>query len=283
MEYQEDYLKRLQACGMQASDYSFVNLWGWAKEYGLEWAWTDAIVWIRQTMPKSLYWAPICQWDAINWQHLLSSKPYHFVRIPEQLLSIWKNQLGNQIVSKSERGQWDYLYSINELATLKGNRFHKKKNLVNQFKKNYHYTYVNLGKQYIDEVIAMQEDWCNWRDCESFYTLASENRSISRVLKYWDKLKNITGGVLLVDHLIVAYTVAELFNQQSVIIHFEKGCPSYKGIYQAINQLFIQTLTNDYQIVNREQDVNDDGLRKAKLSYHPVSYVKKYQVKFNQS
>jgi hypothetical protein len=38
MEKQRLYLGRLQESRIQASDYSFINLWGWAEEYGLLWA-----------------------------------------------------------------------------------------------------------------------------------------------------------------------------------------------------------------------------------------------------
>jgi hypothetical protein len=63
-----------------------------------------------------------------------------------------------------------------------------------------------------------------------------------------------------------------------MVIHFEKGCPDYKGSYQAINKLFLENDDSTCEMVNREQDLGDEGLRKAKLSYHPVGYVKKYEV-----
>ncbi|MCK7509649.1 MAG: hypothetical protein MZV70_40135 [Desulfobacterales bacterium] len=34
-----------------ASDYSFLNIWAWAEEYGLQWAWDGKLVWIKQTRP----------------------------------------------------------------------------------------------------------------------------------------------------------------------------------------------------------------------------------------
>jgi len=62
-------------------------------------------------------------------------------RVPELLANSLKTSLGGAIKVKETRGHWDYLYRLNDLATLPGNRFHKKKNLVNQFKKKYEVIY----------------------------------------------------------------------------------------------------------------------------------------------
>jgi hypothetical protein len=82
----------------------------------------------------------------------------------------------------------------------------------------------------------------------------------------------------MVEDIIVAYTIAEPLDEETVVIHFEKGCPAHKGIYQAINQMFLESLEGRFRLVNREQDLGDPGLRKAKLSYHPVAYNKKFYV-----
>jgi hypothetical protein len=76
----------------------------------------------------------------------------------------------------------------------------------------------------------------------------------------------------------VAYTVAEALTDETVVIHFEKGDTQYKGIYQAINQMFLAHSAGNFLLVNREQDLNDPGLRKAKLSYQPVKFLQKYRV-----
>ena len=130
----------------------------------------------------------------------------------------------------------------------------------------------------IDAAMAMQDDWCSWRDCESSTILSAENRSVHKVLKHWDDLQGLTGGVIQVDDLIVAYTIAERLSPDTIVIHYEKGCPDYKGVYQAINQMFLAHLNGQYQWVNREQDLGEEGLRKAKLSYNPVEFLKKYRV-----
>jgi len=91
-------------------------------------------------------------------------------------------------------------------------------------------------------------------------------------------LTGLTGGALLVDDQMVAYTIAETLPDETLLIHFEKGNPDYKGVYQAINQMFLSRAEHPASIVNREQDLGDVGLRRAKLSYHPVDFLKKYRV-----
>jgi hypothetical protein len=196
------------------------------------------------------------------------------------LADMWRDRLPQQLTIEDERGNWDYLYSVRDLIELQGNRYHKKKNLVNQFSRNYTFTYLPFGADLVEQAMAMQTDWCTWRDCESSDILTSENRAIFRILKEWRKLAGLFGGALMVDGSMVAYTLAEALTCDTVLIHFEKGDTQYKGIYQAINQQFLANSAGDYTLVNREQDLNDEGLRKAKLSYHPIAYLEKYRVTF---
>ena len=64
---QNEYLRYFARSPQKASDYSFINLWGWADVYGLQWAWTDNLVWIRQTEPEAAYWAPVGDWQGVAW------------------------------------------------------------------------------------------------------------------------------------------------------------------------------------------------------------------------
>lgn len=278
---QKDYLKRYEQSNVPVSDYTFVNLWGWAQEYDLEWAWSDNLTWIRQTKPETCYWAPMGNWQNVEWQ--TSLKPFaqdhsRFIRIPESLAKIWQKQLPFSVNIEETRGQWDYLYDAKELIQLKGNRFHKKKNLVNQFKRKYDYTYLPFDEGMIERALTLQADWCTWKDCEANETLAMENRVIEKVLRHGLNFKQLIGGALFVGDELVSYTIAEVVFNRHIVIHFEKGNPAVKGSYQAINQMFLKNNSQDYLRVNREQDLDDPGLRKAKLSYNPIDFIKKNSV-----
>jgi hypothetical protein len=281
IDRQTEYLEFFRVCPQKTSDYSFMNLWGWAGEYGLQWAWADDLVWIKQTRPAARFWAPIGPWFDVNWNTCI--KNYFgngdvFHRIPEKLIQLWQQAIDQSIAVEEERDQWDYLYDFSELVNLKGNRFHKKKNLLNQFKKKYGYQYVPFGKELIDRALAMQQNWCTWRDCESSDSLSAENRVIEKILRHWGELIGVYGGAILVDDSLIAYTIAENLSDDAIVIHFEKGSSEYRGVYQAINQIFLESLEPGIQWVNREQDLGDEGLRKAKVSYHPVDFIKKYKV-----
>jgi len=284
-DHQDRYLNRLASCPVKTSDYSFMNLWGWAQEYGLLWAWEERLVWIKQTKPQTVYWPPVGNWKDIDWKESFLNfrqENLQFERIPELLLQIWSKHLEDQVLFENDRGQWDYLYDAQDLIELKGNRFHKKKNLLNQFLKKYDYEYISFGKEMIEHVLAMQSDWCQWRDCDLNDALAAENRVIEKVLNAWNKFKEISGGAIIMDNKIVAYTLAESLTQDTLLIHFEKGNPSYQGSYQAINQMFVsrayQEADENFRLVNRMQDLGDEGLRRAKLSYQPVDFNRKFKV-----
>lgn len=282
---QTEYTAYYDQCPQKTSDLSFANLWGWAPAYGLKWAWTDNLVWIKETIPNERYWAPVGSWESIDWQKAteqlfeIGRKPT-FIRVPEALLISWQAGLNQPLVIKETRGDWDYLYSVPELIELKGNRYHKKKNLLNQFKQRYAYRYLPFDSSLVESALTLQNDWCTWRDCESSDMLSAENTAISTILENWEELKQLMGGALFVDDRIVAYAIGEQLDPTSLVIHFEKGDPEFKGVYQAINQMFLANTAGTFQVVNREQDLDDAGLRKAKLSYHPVDYNKKFQVSF---
>ena len=97
--------------------------------------------------------------------------------------------------------------------------------------------------------------------------LSAENQSISRIFTNWDQLSGTLGGAILVDGAMAAYTVAEGLTDDTVVIHF--------------NQMFLAHSADHFALVNREQDLGDPGLRKAKLSYHPLKFLQKYRVTLN--
>lgn len=282
------YLERLARCPEKASDYSFVNLYGWAEEYGLEWAFGKTQVFIRQTRPEVRWWAPVGPWFEVDWPNCpWLANGLTMIRVPRLLSDHWAAVLPERVTVEETRGQWDYVYAAPELVELKGKKYHKKKNHVNAFRKSVDAVYAAMTADCVEEVSAMQARWLDWNEQADSPALLAENRAIVRVLRDFDRLPGLVGGTLRLrqapsgDTDMIAYTTAERLTEDTLIIHFEKGKPDVKGVYQAINQEFLaHELEQDarIQFVNREQDMDEPGLKRAKESYNPVRFLEKNRV-----
>jgi hypothetical protein len=79
------------------------------------------------------------------------------------------------------------------------------------------------------------------------------------------------------------YTLGEeIAGGTTYVIHFEKALSQFRGLYQFINMSFASILPDKYTFINREQDLGDEGLRQAKMSYRPAGFVKKYRILKNK-
>ena len=275
----EEYLERLASCPQKVSDYSFGNLWGWAEHYGLSWRFGESHVWILQTKPYEVFWAPVGPWDDVNWGACpCLSQGLDFIRVPERLCQILSEAMPDRVTTTDAREHYDYVYRVPDMIELKGNRFHKKKNLLSQFLRAYDFEYKPLTPDCVEDTLELQRQWFSWRDPEESGALLAENEAIVRVLQSWDRMRGLMGGAIRVDGEMIAYTVAEALTPDMLVIHFEKGRPGFKGVYQAINQMFLADAGAQYALVDREQDLGDEGLRKSKMSYNPSDFLKKCMV-----
>ena len=205
-------------------------------------------------------------------RNLLNEKA-QIILVPEK----WKNYLEDSFILEERRDSFDYVYSLESLAYLKGRKYSKKKNRVNNFMKTYDYTYEKITSENIKEVLEFQGDWCHDKSCEIIPVLRNEDLGIHNILNHFDRL-GVKGGMLKVDGKVIAYSLGEALDDEYVVIHIEKGLNEYIGSYQMINMMFLQNEFKDYKFVNREDDFGDLGLREAKESYHPLELLKKYEI-----
>ena len=79
---------------------------------------------------------------------------------------------------------------------------------------------------------------------------------------------------------IVAFTIGEIIGD-TLFTHIEKMDHSVPGAGESINRFFAQHITSrhpEVRYINREEDAGDEGLRQAKLSYHPAILLTKYDI-----
>jgi uncharacterized protein len=177
-----------------------------------------------------------------------------------------------------DRDNCDYLYLAEDLIALAGRKFDAKRNFISRFKANYDYEYVPMTQATALECHEFAEQWCEDRSCQTVEGLRRERCAVYQMLTHFDAL-GIRGGAIRVDGKIVAFSLGELLNPETLVVHVEKADSQYRGLYQLINNEFCIQEAQNVKYVNREQDMGIEGLRKAKESYQPVRLVETYRVR----
>lgn len=172
----------------------------------------------------------------------------------------------------------DYIYNTSDLANLSGKKFHKKRNHVNKFLKTYNYDYITVKPENLDllkkAVVELYTE-----DDKQNPDFVDEYSAINELVNNYEAL-NLKAGVITIAGKIIAYSIGELQNNDTALIHTEKADRMYDGAYATINYEFIRHEFADTEFVNREEDMGIDGLRQAKTSYNPITFNNVYSITF---
>lgn len=262
-------------------DFNFANLYLWSLAEDTEYKIEDDILLIKSSYnDKEYYYMPVPKYENENSLNIMKEK---IKKITEKKIPIlyfseyWYEKLKDEFSFTEIRASSDYIYLYEDLAYLKGRKYSKKRNQINQFLKKYNYTYEKISKENINAVIEFQKEWAIKMNLDNEKILKNEAKGILSLLSNYFSL-NLKGGLLKVEDKIIAYTIGEETKENTAVIYVEKALTEYTGSYQVINMEFLQKEYSECKYVNREDDFGDEGLRKAKLSYHPLNLLKKYSI-----
>lgn len=190
------------------------------------------------------------------------------------------NSIFGEVFSQMEsRDDFEYIYLTENLKDLRGKKFHSKRNHISAFSKAYQWQYETLSTENLPEVLKMAQKWTEQMKeiTEDSLSIEVENAALKEYLPHMKEL-NLRGGCIRVNGEIVAFTFGSPINDFVFDIHVEKALPEFRTAYSLINREFILNELSDFKYVNREDDMGMEGLRKAKLSYHPDILLKKYVI-----
>ena len=210
-------------------------------------------------------------------------KPFKIYLADDEAVAFLRLQDNPDYYVKEEEDLKDYLYDADELRTLPGKKFQKKRNLVHKFEREYEgrYEYRTLRCEDRPQIMQFLKKWFSDRmqqETDSEKTLEYEYRGIEEILQKCCQLQYRMGGVL-VDGELEAFSIGAYNEPEKMAcVSVEKANIGIQGIYQVINQQFLIHEFPDAQLVNREDDLGLEGLRKAKQSYNPIGYERKFMV-----
>ena len=277
------YEPYLRYCAERGCEYSFANMYLWGRQKAT--FHEGNLAFFSQFYRKSVYKFPLGEdlkptLDAIIADSRERGIPCRITCLTAKDKELLEQWYPEQFYFQPDRDSYDYVYSVDALADLKGKKLQRKRNHCNRFWDAYPETTVEpITEDNAPQVEKMLEDWYAAKlaadPTASFYL---EQAAIRRALQSREEL-GMEGLILRHEGKIIAMTMGSALSEDTFDIHFEKAADGYDGAYAAINREFARYLREKHpkvQWLNREDDMGLEGLRKAKLSYYPDRLIEKW-------
>ena len=280
----KEFEKYLPLCENRGCEYSFANLsmWGRQRAAFLE----GFLVLFSQFERISVYPFPLGQGDmkpildAVIQDARQRGIPCRISSMTEADCALVERLYPGQFRFHTDRDNYDYVYAIEDLASLRGKRYQSKRNFVNRFHTNHpDCQLLPLDGSTAGAAQALVQKWLESKKlADPLLDTILEQQALKRAFSRREEL-GLEGLLLMENGEALAMTMGSFLSPDTFDIHFEKALEGVNGAYAAINCAFARYLQEKYpqlKYLNREDDMGIPGLRKAKLSYHPDHLVEKY-------
>ena len=285
LEDKAPYESILMNCPERGCEYSFANLFLWGRQ---EIAFVEnCVVFFSHFFGRSVYPYPLGTGDkkaaleAILADSRQRGIPCRITGMTEADRQELEDLFPDRFSIRPARDSFDYVYTVDALADLKGKKLQKKRNHVNRFRTEHpEYRVEPICCENVARIQHMVNDWYVSRklsDPEGDYFL--ESLAMAKAFRHYDAL-NMEGIALLEGDRVLAVTMGSLMAPDMMDVHFEKAVEDVPGAYNTVNAEFarhIRLKFPEVRFLNREDDMGLEGLRTAKLSYLPDHMIEKYQ------
>ncbi len=263
-------------------DLSFSNLCSWRFMYDTQFAIIDNFLVFRFHADGELtYMMPVGEGNQTEVLKIMiedarkQGRPFQMMGVCVGTKDEIERIMPGQFEFASDRNYADYIYLRSDLATLKGKKYQPKRNHINKFMRTYpDHEYKPITPELVPECLALEAEWCKANNCHEQEALVAERKSLTYALNHFEEL-GLIGGILHVNGQIVAFTFGTPINNHTFDVCIEKANADIDGAYAMINYQFANHIPEQYTYINREEDLGIEGLRKAKLSYHPEILLEK--------
>ncbi len=203
--------------------------------------------------------------------------------VPYNYAGYW-NAVSPEFELIDDPGDYDYIYSVDHLCSFQGSCLRKRHNQVRQFERawenNYHVEVIN--KQHLSEVYLLAERLSSsyWQDSSGL----EEKLALERLVELWNEpALNLSGTVLYAGDILAGFSIYSMLNNDLADVHFEKADRAYPGCGAKVTAVLASHLQErGCRFMNREQDLNEEGLRKAKKALDPDHLYRRLSIKCSE-
>lgn len=258
------------------STLSFTTLYTWSFDGRIKYAIVDDCLVIVFCGKKGC----VCSYPFGNGDRKSAvKKAYDFMKNPtfvlmnEEQAKELEQVFPDEFDISTDENNADYVYLVEDLINLKGNKYQQKRNHLNAFLKLYDYKYERLSAKNIEEI---KELFFKWENSQTNHDTGYAEKATLLFLENIDKLGVVCAG-LRVDGKLVAFTGGEAITDDMAHVPIEFADTDYRGAFNVINRDFCKNEWSNFKYINREEDMGVEGMRYAKRAYNPVKMIEKYK------
>ena len=259
-----------QRSGQIGCDISFATSYLWKDKYDIRFAFSGNTMYKAYYRNSEIfsYCFPFTDGDIKTAVEALRSDAYER-EVPLRLgmlsptnAEIIRRLYPGEVIVTQHRDYADYIYQRENLASLSGKKYHAKRNHISRFMREHgdEYSVEELSSSILEDAYDVAKRWTLSN------TDTGELSMIRSALDGFDAL-GLFGLVLYVSDTPVAMCIASKINDEVCDVNFEKAV-DIEEAYAVINNEFAKWF-DSFRLINREEDLGIEGLRKSKLSYHP--------------
>lgn len=290
-----DYFKEIPPYFVE---HSFTTLLAWQEAYDFQFALDEDYIFIKNTYNGITSLFPPFSQNGKNsvtkYEKALKkiidfceslNLPCILSEVGDKELPLIEKAMPEMFTVQRDRNNANYIYKVEDLVKLEGKKYQSKRNHLNSFKRNYpFYKYVPLTQDLVAACKDTMKRWAQDNNVTNVTTVNQEKTAIELLLDNMTIL-NLKGACIMLGGQVEAFTIGEKIREDLAYIIIEKANAAYKGLYAAINQMFLAESWSDCVYVNRAEDMGLANLRRTKQSYLPyelaMKYVLKYKPHFN--
>lgn len=277
----------LKASGFRSCEYTFTNLYTWAEAYDESVAMVEGFLVIRCDSEQGSYSWGAGSGDrkaliqALYADSLERDCPFYLWGMTEEQCQEIEALFPGKFQFEDYRDGADYCYTVDKLAVLAGKKLHAKRNHIYRFEDNYPEWHVEeITRENLPQCMALAKDWEKEEREAGLedWTEKVGQDALYLAAAHYEEL-GLEGLILYGDRKPLAFTMGELISGDTYDVIFEKAYSEIQGAYAMINREFARWVREHHpqvKYLNREDDMGEPNLRKAKLSYRPDLMVEKW-------
>ena len=269
--------------GAVENDAAFANIYLLREKYGIELAFYAKTVLRRYScgFRKDAYGFPLGSSPLTETIPLLAEDaarrglPLTLTLLNQRQCEALRDAFPERFAFTGAEEYTEYIYLRENLAELRGSRYHGKRNHIAQFWRAYPDARIQpLIPENADLALHVAEQWLAARTDPLSPSLTAEMHAIREACENLAAL-GMSGLLLYAEGHPIGMTAVSEIAPRIFDVHFEKVVPGYSHAWPVVANEMAKCL-RDADYLNREEDLGEAGMRASKASYRPDILNEKY-------